>query len=978
MQKYELSEIWKPIKENKPFYSGGKIYVQEEGKKQICVFETQINIVDWETSSIINQQEQDKDDSISTYTACHNGKLIITSHMHSLMIRYWNMETKEMIKEIRYHEQPVQDMITDKKNRIQITCSVDKTVKVWDQNNNYCTHHYTKFPSLPMRIFLWEKDDSKSINEMQQFICCENGTLRVIDQNHTKRSGSGKYKDFNCHLSQITGILFPYDNTVSSVGITISRDKTYCVWDFKNMIMQHKIPTYEILESISWYDDTGKYFIIGGTNSMVSIWDIETNKVIQKVDVYDIGGTTTNTNDTEIVISSLYNIKNSIYVVTSNYSFIRYIKKDIVMNLDTIMIGYSDEIIDICGIENTKYAIIGTNSSEQKLLDTNTWKYKIFYGHTDVILSIDISPCKNFIVTSSKDTTIRIWYIIWDTNNINILNIRCVVIGNGHTEAVGCVCFNTKKICAIESIEIEKKSKKRRKFIDINDTIVSETKNIYSYEHLQQFCVSGSRDRTIKYWKLNFLQSLQDKKIIDKYNHKDKDILIVLNDEDKIIEYDIQYSKPLDIVSTYTVFGHDKDINTIKISPNDQYIATGSQDKDIKQWNTNKLKQYGTLSGHTRGIWDIKFSPIKKQLISTSSDKTIRLWSLQDLTCIKIFEGHSSPILRSIFLHAGQQILSVDSMGIMKQWNIDTNECINTYTSTHTGRQWGLSLLNDENILLTGGTDSIITIWEDVTRYENKIRQEEESKKILYEQKQINALYSKEYDTSFNLALQLAQPRRLQETITALVDNENRYKRWCELSHKRATAKANKSTEDEEEQEEEEEPWLITEARENQEQRVRKPTVTLKSLLCERSIEELQLLIKFTMEWNTNAKYAPTAQIILSILFSCLEPNILIQVIQNKTTFLALQQYSQRNLNRVDKMLRSSYILDYQIGASTGGMQYEYSSEISDSYDESDTSNSADEIVNSINESTKDKDDSNIFDTNDTTSLFEIDLASVK
>lgn len=86
----------------------------------------------------------------------------------------------------------------------------------------------------------------------------------------------------------------------------------------------------------------------------------------------------------------------------------------------------------------------------------------------------------------------------------------------------------------------------------------------------------------------------------------------------------------------HTVLAHQKEINSVSVSPNDKLIATGSQDKTAKIWNTDGLQLLGVFRGHRRGVWCVRFSPIDQILLTTSADCTIKLWSLTDLNCLKV------------------------------------------------------------------------------------------------------------------------------------------------------------------------------------------------------------------------------------------------------------------------------------------------------------------------------------------------------
>jgi U3 small nucleolar RNA-associated protein 13 len=97
---------------------------------------------------------------------------------------------------------------------------------------------------------------------------------------------------------------------------------------------------------------------------------------------------------------------------------------------------------------------------------------------------------------------------------------------------------------------------------------------------------------------------------------------------------------------TLKLWDHEKDINSLDISPNDRFVASGSQDKLVKIFeleysNTSSspagsLRLAGVCKGHRRGVWSVKFSRNDKIVASGAADKSVRLWSLDDFTCLKV------------------------------------------------------------------------------------------------------------------------------------------------------------------------------------------------------------------------------------------------------------------------------------------------------------------------------------------------------
>lgn len=115
------------------------------------------------------------------------------------------------------------------------------------------------------------------------------------------------------------------------------------------------------------------------------------------------------------------------------------------------------------------------------------------------------------------------------------------------------------------------------------------------------FLVSGSQDTCLKIWKMNPNPT------------EENESLTVL----------------------HTAVAHDKDINAVCVSPNDSLIASGSQDKLAKIWDSSDLRLLGVLRGHRRGLWAVQFSPADQILASGSTDGNIMLWSLADYSCLK-------------------------------------------------------------------------------------------------------------------------------------------------------------------------------------------------------------------------------------------------------------------------------------------------------------------------------------------------------
>ena len=108
-----------------------------------------------------------------------------------------------------------------------------------------------------------------------------------------------------------------------------------------------------------------------------------------------------------------------------------------------LLLGYNDEIIDIKsspaslrdGVSNSEthnghQLYIATNSTQIRCLDADTFDARLFSGHTDTVLSIDLSRDGRWLVSGSKDATVRVW---------NTMTGKCVAVCVGHTESISAV-----------------------------------------------------------------------------------------------------------------------------------------------------------------------------------------------------------------------------------------------------------------------------------------------------------------------------------------------------------------------------------------------------------------------------------------------------------------------------------------------------------------------------------------------------------
>ncbi|XP_068249989.1 transducin beta-like protein 3 [Palaemon carinicauda] len=357
------------------------------------------------------------------------------------------------------------------------------------------------------------------------------------------------------------------------------------------------------------------------------------------------------------------------------------------------------------------------------------------------------------------------------------------------------------------------------------------TQSVGSVTFSQGFMVSGSSDMCMKRWDV---------------------------DVDKILGKSASDGAHI-LQSTYTVKAHDKDINSLCISVNHKLVASGSQDKTAKIWDSNNLSLLGVLRGHRRGVWCVQFSPVEEVLATSSGDGTIKIWALSDFSNALTLEGHGVSVMRLSWISHGQQLLSIGSEGLLKMWTVKTRQCVFT-ADKHEDRLWALAVSQDEMKVVTGGEDASIVIWKDVTQEEKDKELEEAARLASEEQTLANLIQDKKWGKALAIAIRLNQPFRGLKIIKELLEED--------------------------------------------------PS-KLKSVIRKLRHDQLVTLLEFVSQWNAKTKNSREAQSILNVVLTSQTPEDLEGMRGWNHLLEGLIPYTDRHFRRLTAMHQSSYILQY-------------------------------------------------------------------
>ncbi|MEH2115319.1 nSTAND1 domain-containing NTPase [Nostoc sp.] len=158
------------------------------------------------------------------------------------------------------------------------------------------------------------------------------------------------------------------------------------------------------------------------------------------------------------------------------------------------------------------------------------------------------------------------------------------------------------------------------------------------------------------------------------------------------------------------LIGHQGNVSNIVFSPNNQILASASDDKTIKLWNVKTGEVLHTLTEHNAKVNSVVFSPNEQILASASDDKTVKLWNIKTGKVIHTFTEHNAKVNSVVFSRDGQTLASVSDDKTIKLWNVKNYKKIHTL-SGHEKAVTSVVFSRDGQNLATTSDDNTVKLW---------------------------------------------------------------------------------------------------------------------------------------------------------------------------------------------------------------------------------------------------------------------------
>ena len=567
----KMKKSFKIAKKLEPFYTGGMVVLSTDQKHMFCQCENQVKIVELATGQAVNCFGEDEDAII---TICGNDDILFTAHRASFLIKQWKWNSspdEALVRSFKAHPVPVTSMAMDSSSTLLGSGATDSVIRVWDIENNYCTHQFKGSRGVVTLLIFHP-------SKLQLFSSADDLLVKVWDL----QSSSLLY-DFKGHVSPVTALLFLDDATC----VTAGRDKVLNSWDLSCGKLKETFPVFEVIEGMVLCEDL---VVTAGEKGILRSWDLSKKLCVNQQDPPGL--------KREFV--NLIACNSGVLGVTFDQNILIYDEK---LKLQKNLVGYNDEIIDIKPAFDG-HIVLATNSEQIRIVNIDTLATNVLSGHTGTVLSIDTNTEHGLLVTSSKDSTVRIWK---HEGESYVHVFTCT----GHTSAVSGVAWS----------------------------------------HLPEniFLVSVSSDLTLKLWqpaKANVAKVHKSKCIYTVKAH-DKDINCVsVSPNDKYVVTG-SLDKTAKVWSADkgellgVLKGHKRGIWSARFSPVDQCILTSSGDAVLKLWRLSDYSCIRTYEGHSASVLNCQFTSLGRQIVSCCADGLINVWDTQSTECVTTLDTHT-------------------------------------------------------------------------------------------------------------------------------------------------------------------------------------------------------------------------------------------------------------------------------------------------------------------------------------------------
>ncbi|WP_236242533.1 NB-ARC domain-containing protein [Streptomyces sp. CC228A] len=163
-----------------------------------------------------------------------------------------------------------------------------------------------------------------------------------------------------------------------------------------------------------------------------------------------------------------------------------------------------------------------------------------------------------------------------------------------------------------------------------------------------------------------------------------------------------------------TLTGHTGTVHRTAVAPDGTWLATASEDRTVRIWDSATGRETACLTGHTGKVRWVAIAPDGTWLASAGDDRTVRIWERATGQEISRFTGHTRPVHNVEVAPNGLWLASACDDGTVRIWDPVTGRETARVTG-HSGLVHRVAITPDSTRLATTCADGNVRIWDPFT-----------------------------------------------------------------------------------------------------------------------------------------------------------------------------------------------------------------------------------------------------------------------
>jgi|GEM_PF-1844323 len=160
--------------------------------------------------------------------------------------------------------------------------------------------------------------------------------------------------------------------------------------------------------------------------------------------------------------------------------------------------------------------------------------------------------------------------------------------------------------------------------------------------------------------------------------------------------------------------GHLNPISDVAVTDDGQWYASSSLDKTVRIWNASTNQPESVLEGHQTAVTCVEFSHDGRWVASGGEDGSLRLWNRGTAQQQFLLEGHTGPVNNVVFGADDQMLVSASDDGTIRTWDVKSGRPLQTIQG-HEGAVTSVAFSHDGKMLASSGRDRTVRVWDGKT-----------------------------------------------------------------------------------------------------------------------------------------------------------------------------------------------------------------------------------------------------------------------